>query len=444
MPTFPDKRLLFRMSISRIRALLEETTPDDTVIDALSSDKRAGVRALARKIENERSRKNNLRAKHERLLAIERSLMAEGKKLIAGVDEAGRGPLAGPVVAGAVILPDGVCLLGLDDSKKMTAKHREEMFERITSQAVAWGIGMAENDEIDEIGILEATMKAMRIAVENLHVRPDIVIVDGNRAPGLPCEERAVVDGDALSLSVAAASVIAKVSRDRIMADMDGMFPGYGFARHKGYGCSSHIEAIRRLGPCDIHRFSFGIVPESAPPGTVFAILKKRLLKAMTGASFDRAAQGIARIRDHIPESELEILRKVYCDRRAKLKKTTRNTGAHGEKTGCEFLMHKGYAILDRNWRADGCGYEIDIVARHDETVVFCEVKTANTAVFGEPVSWVTPEKTRHIARAASEYIVTHNLGGCPYRFDVIGLQMKGELSEIVHIENAFNAPENL
>ncbi len=294
MPPSPFQKRLSLLSISEIKALLNTFEPDDAVTVALDADPRAGVKALARTVENRKRRADSLRRKQEELLAIERSLRASGKTLIAGVDEAGRGPLAGPVVAAAVILPETVTLYGLDDSKKLTAKRREELFGRICSQAVAWGIGMAGNDEIDEIGILEATMRSMRLAVENLKVTPDIVLVDGNRLPRLACEERAVVDGDALSLSIAAASVIAKVTRDRMMVELDVMFPGYGFARHKGYGTQEHVEALRQRGPCIIHRFSFEIVPEVSPPGTALAVLKQRLLTAPCRETLERIAAGIA------------------------------------------------------------------------------------------------------------------------------------------------------
>jgi len=270
------------------------------------------------------------------------------------------------------------------------------------------------------------------------------VLVDGDRLPGLPCEERAVVDGDALSLSIAAASVIAKVTRDRMMIELDGMFPGYGFARHKGYGSQEHIEALRRLGPCIIHRFSFDIVPEVAPPGTALAVLRQRLLNAPCCKTLERAASGISRIRHRFNESDLDVLRDTFRKRRAILREDRMRTGVMGETAGCNYLARKGYTILDRNWRAQECNYEIDIVARIESTLIFCEVKTARTEQFGPSVSWVTPEKTIHIARAAQEYIITHELGEHEYRFDVIGLRKMGETFDIVHIENAFTAPENL
>ncbi|MFC1607818.1 ribonuclease HII [Candidatus Latescibacterota bacterium] len=444
MPPFPEKRQLRHLSIARIKKLLADIEPDDMVLATLKSDPRTGVKALATTIERHREKAERLRRKQEELLKLERRLRIQGKKLIAGVDEAGRGPLAGPVVSAAVILPEDVDLPGVDDSKKLNAAKREELFKLITNQAIAWGVGMADNDEIDEIGILEATMKSMRIAVENLKMQPDTVLVDGNRAPGLSCDERAVVDGDALSLSIAAASIIAKVSRDRIMVELDKVFPGYGFARHKGYGSQMHVDALRRLGPCTVHRFSYAIVPRQSPPGTVVEILGRRLLNAPTREVLERTAEGIARIRDNLSSEDVEALRSVYSSRRASIKKNRKITGDAGEETSCKYLEKKGFNIITRNWRADDCNYEIDIIAQVGQTIVFCEVKTATSKRFGPSVSWVTPEKTDRIARAAQEYITTHKLDGHEYRFDVIGLQQQGEDYEIVHIENAFTAPENL
>jgi len=312
MPPSLDENKFINYSISEIKLFIERFGTDESVIKDLLSDHRAGVRALAQKLLNRKHRSEQLKLKHERMLAIEKNLRAEGIKTIAGIDEAGRGPLAGPVVAACVILPENPCLEGLDDSKKMTPKSRDEMFGRIIEAAEAWGTGMADNDEIDEIGILEAAMTAMRRAVENTGKTPDIALIDGNKIPGLNCRECAIANGDARCLSIAAASVIAKVTRDRIMIEMDGMFPGYGFAQHKGYGSTAHVNAICKLGPCYIHRFSFKIVLASAPEGTSSAILKKRLLDAPSREAFDRAASGVARIRHTLYESDIEALREIY------------------------------------------------------------------------------------------------------------------------------------
>lgn len=173
---------------------------------------------------------------------------------VCGVDEAGRGPWAGPVSAGAVILDPNRVPEGLNDSKKLSAKARDALELEIKSCAVAWGVGFASVDEIDELNILHATGLAMRRAVEALAVTPAFALVDGNYKFKLPCEIKTVVKGDSISASIAAASILAKTARDRLMVEMDGLYPGYGFAGHKGYHAQVHVEALRTLGPCPIHR----------------------------------------------------------------------------------------------------------------------------------------------------------------------------------------------
>ncbi|WP_337187726.1 ribonuclease HII [Phenylobacterium sp.] len=175
---------------------------------------------------------------------------------VCGVDEAGRGPWAGPVSAAAVILPDNPRKVpkGLDDSKKLTAKAREGLEVEIKATAMAWGVGFASVEEIHELNILHATGLAMRRAIAALSLPPAYALVDGNYRFDLPCEVRTVVGGDAKSKSIAAASILAKVARDRLMTEMDARYPGYGFARHKGYNAPSHLEALVALGPCEIHR----------------------------------------------------------------------------------------------------------------------------------------------------------------------------------------------
>ena len=176
---------------------------------------------------------------------------------VCGVDEAGRGPWAGPVSAGAVILDMERVPPGLDDSKKLSARTRDALEPQIKAVALAWGVGFASVEEIDALNILQATGLAMRRAVEALKVRPAHALVDGNYRFTLPCPVTPVVGGDGRSLSIAAASILAKVARDRLMLEMDALYPGYGFAGHKGYHSDSHVEALARLGPCAIHRRSW-------------------------------------------------------------------------------------------------------------------------------------------------------------------------------------------
>lgn len=177
--------------------------------------------------------------------------------ILCGIDEAGRGPLAGPVCAAACVLPEGLVIEGLNDSKKLSEKRREALYEQITTQAVAWAVCLVDEAVIDEINILQATFRAMRGAVAKLGLQPDLCLVDGNRDPGLGLPTRTVVKGDASCASVAAASILAKVTRDRLMYAYDELYPGYGFAVHKGYGTQAHYAAIQQLGLCPIHRRSF-------------------------------------------------------------------------------------------------------------------------------------------------------------------------------------------
>lgn len=176
---------------------------------------------------------------------------------VCGIDEAGRGPLAGPVVAGAVILPKDCCILYLNDSKKLSEKRRELLFQEIREKALAWGVGIVPPQRIDEINILQATYEAMRQAIGQLSVTPEVLLNDAVRIPGVDIPQVPIIKGDAKSVSIAAASIMAKVTRDHMMLEYDKLYPEYGFARHKGYGTAAHIQAIREHGPCAIHRRSF-------------------------------------------------------------------------------------------------------------------------------------------------------------------------------------------
>jgi ribonuclease HII len=190
-------------------------------------------------------------------LEIEYALWSQGITRIAGVDEAGRGPLAGPVVAAAVIFPKGVIIDGVDDSKKCTAKQRDKLFAVIIEHALSIGVGIVGHDVIDRINILQATILAMRKSIENMNIQPECSIIDGNSFKHETLKFQNIIRGDEKSFTIAAASIVAKVTRDRMMCDLDIRFPQYGFARHKGYGTHQHIEAIRTYGLCEIHRRSF-------------------------------------------------------------------------------------------------------------------------------------------------------------------------------------------
>ena len=244
-------------SISEIKN--EFMQADEQALEELyekyAEDTRSGVIGL---IATYKKKSQKLQAEYERLdamMAYERQYEASG--FICGIDEAGRGPLAGPVVAGAVILPKGCRILYLNDSKKLTEKRREELFDEIKEKAVCWGVGIVSPARIDEINILQATYEAMRDAVSQLDPAPNLLLNDAVTIPQVNIPQVPIIKGDAKSLSIAAASVLAKVTRDRLMKEYDKVMPEYGFSSHKGYGSAAHIEALKKYGPSLIHRKSF-------------------------------------------------------------------------------------------------------------------------------------------------------------------------------------------
>ena len=210
------------------------------------------------KEERELKKAAKLEAEKQRIEAMrEYEEMYDTFSYICGIDEAGRGPLAGPVVAGAVILPKGKRILYVNDSKKLSEKKRDELFDVIKEEALSYGIGIVSPERIDEINILQATYEAMRQAIANLSIKPELLLNDAVMIPGVDIKQVPIIKGDAKSISIGAASIMAKVYRDHMMEEYDKVFPGYDFASNKGYGSKEHIEALHRLGPCPIHRCSF-------------------------------------------------------------------------------------------------------------------------------------------------------------------------------------------
>lgn len=244
-------------SIKEIDVRLKEAEGDarEQLMAEYASDDRAGVQKL---LEKYRKQKEKLLAEKERLAKMRKyEEKYADHALICGIDEVGRGPLAGPVVAGAVILPKDCEILYLNDSKKLSAAKRDALYEEIMDKAVAVGLGMASPARIDEINILQATYEAMRQAIGNLKVTPDLLLNDAVTIPEVLIPQVPIIKGDAKSVSIAAASIVAKVTRDRLMEEYDEVLPGYGFASNKGYGSAEHIKALQTLGPTPIHRRSF-------------------------------------------------------------------------------------------------------------------------------------------------------------------------------------------
>lgn len=245
-------------TLEEIKREFQAASPEEyeALLEVYRSDERAGVRRLVESGEKKLEKLCMERERLEGMRRYEREYASLG--LICGIDEAGRGPLAGPVVAGAVILPENCEILYLNDSKKLSAKRRDQLYDEIIAKAVSYGVGIVSNEVIDERNILQATYEAMRIAVRQLKRKPDVLLNDAVRIPDVEVARQVpIVKGDAKSVSIAAASVLAKVTRDRIMEEYDVTYPGYGFASNKGYGSQEHLEALGRLGPCEIHRRSF-------------------------------------------------------------------------------------------------------------------------------------------------------------------------------------------
>ena len=244
-------------SIGSIRERIKACPEDalETLLAELASDERAGVQSLIASGRKRIAAYEKELARTEQMWHYER--LYPDREFIGGIDEVGRGPLAGPVVAACVILPKDCKLLYINDSKQLSEKKREELYDRILEEAVAVGIGSSSQELIDEINILQATYAAMREAISKMSVQPDQLLVDAVHIPGIASPQRGIIKGDAQSISIAAASIVAKVTRDRLMVEMDAKYPGYGFAGNKGYGSAEHIAALREKGPCEIHRRIF-------------------------------------------------------------------------------------------------------------------------------------------------------------------------------------------
>lgn len=321
-------------------------------------------------------------------LDFEKKLWQAGLGTVAGIDEAGRGPLAGPVVAAAVVFdPAAEMIEGVRDSKKLTARRREKLYDIIESRAAAIGIGVVEPAEIDRLNILRANHKAMRQALGRLKRKVDHILVDGRGLPDKIYPQTAIVGGDRICYSIAAASIVAKVYRDRMMTELEAVFPGYGFARHKGYGTQQHRDAIRKLGPCPIHRKSFGGVAE------------------------------------HVTDLEKT--------------KNARLLGKQGEDQAAYYLYNRGFRILQRNFHVGVYG-EIDIIARKDGQLCFVEVKTQRRKIFGPPESWVDERKMEQLGLLAEAYLAQHPELELNCRFDVVGVSLDSHGWRIRHIEDAF------
>lgn len=246
-----------KRTIAEYKLLLGQDIVDETIVAEADDDERASVRQLADKWRARQAKREEERVRFREMLRYEEAFRQEGYHVIAGIDEAGRGPLAGPVSIGACILPPDCFIEKLNDSKKLSEKQREILYDKIIECAIAWKVIFVSEEDIDQKNIYQATVDGMYQSVAELNVSPDAVLIDAVPLPKLTQPSHSLIKGDQKSASIAAASILAKVTRDRLMEKYDRIYPQYGFAKHKGYGTTEHVAAIREYGPCPIHRKTF-------------------------------------------------------------------------------------------------------------------------------------------------------------------------------------------
>lgn len=414
-------------TISEIRAHLESQPRGlCSLATRLEQDERAGARALAASVRRSVRLQRAEYARMRRLLKLERSLREQGARAIAGVDEAGRGPLAGPVVAAAVIIPEYVVIDGLNDSKALKPRVREALFDEIHARADSVSVGVCEPDEIDALNIYHATFEAMRRAIASLDPTPDRVLVDGNRLPESGFYELAVVKGDARSHTIAAASVVAKVTRDRRMVELDSAYPGYGFAGHKGYCCDEHIAALRCLGPCAAHRKSFHL---DGFHTSAYLHLKSKI-------DSTTHPELIPALQHDLKQAKTALPPRAHKDLKDRLERLENGLNQAGERLAEAELQQRGYLILDRNVHL--AGGEIDFIAQADDVIAFVEVKTNSQGDPSKLEDRVDTRKQAQITRLAEAYLAQHATTLTP-RFDVVSVDLNGSAPDIHVFAGAFS-----
>lgn len=373
-------------SISEIKEILGNCSMEELPeqIKQFEEDSRKGVQTALASFRKKYEKHQQELARLEEILTYERGLWEAGYDLVAGIDEVGRGPLAGPVVAAAVILPKECKIEGVNDSKKLSAKKREDLYDIILEKAVSYGIGVVSNERIDEINILQATYEAMREALSQLKPKAEYILADAVTIPMVSTPQRGIIKGDAKSMSIGAASIVAKVYRDRMMEAYEEVYPGYGFASNKGYGAAEHIEGIRKQGITPIHRKTF--------------------------------------VKNFLPQDG----------------DTATDKGHRGEVLAAKQMEKMGYEILERNFHA--LKGEIDIIAKKDNVIVFTEVKYRKNEEMGTPAEAVNHWKQQHIIRAAKAYIAQKCLMemGYDFRFDVAEVLTSEGKTYFRYTEDAF------
>ena len=323
------------LKIHEVQKLVKGTEPSTELVRLLEADGRQGLLKLAEQVQRQLVVRQGLQSRFDAMLEYEKLYWSEGFTCIAGVDEAGRGPLAGPVVASAVVIDPDFCLPGLNDSKQLREEERESFYAPILARALGVGVGIVDHQEIDQINILQASFLAMRRALEQLaakDVLPTLILVDGDKSiPNVSIVQKTIVGGDAASISIAAASVIAKVTRDRMMVQMGKLYPGYGFERHKGYSAPEHIEALRRLGPSPIHRMTFSLVRQELY-SEIYHEFAGLLFSTKDLANLREVGLAIGRQKNQLTSLEVEDLRQLYVKFEKKLKALTQQHDS-GEKS---------------------------------------------------------------------------------------------------------------
>ncbi|HVO88696.1 MAG TPA: ribonuclease HII [Casimicrobiaceae bacterium] len=309
---------LEELSLEKIRQrYIDRAQPVSAqVLNRLQRDPRQGARQLYAALKKRYERQRDERTRLDAMRHFEQVLWKTGVRDIAGVDEAGVGPLAGPVVAAAVMFPPQTDIEGVDDSKRLDPETRAELALEIRAKASGVAVGVASVEEIDRVNIYHAALLAMRRAVEGLPRSPQHVLVDARTVPGVTCPQNMFNKGDGINFSIAAASIIAKTSRDTMMEALDRDYPGYGFATHKGYGTPEHREALLRLGPSKVHRMSFPVIHElQGEFSPLFYVLKKQLEAASTRVALDEFETSLAAQADDLPEQECKKLRLLVARR---------------------------------------------------------------------------------------------------------------------------------
>ena len=324
-------RPLSELSVKEIRDLVAGAPPEpgDSLWGELCRDRRKAGRELVRTLKRRNERETVSRARELEMRCYESELWDKGLELVAGEDEVGRGPLAGPVVAAAVVLPRELPFRGIDDSKKLLPERREELHDLIRGHAVAIGIGSVSHTVIDEINILRATHRAICEAVSDLGRSlgrpPGHALLDGEQIPDLEVPQTAIHRGDELSTAIAAASIVAKVTRDRLLVEYDRVYPGYGFTNHKGYGTPEHLAALTKLGPCEVHRRSFTPVFQNGGRSDEYEAFKRMFLEAESIEQLDAAAAGVSEVAESLERYEVARLRDLYKRSYKRIKSGFRN-----------------------------------------------------------------------------------------------------------------------